>query len=486
VDAASATYQDIEASETTTYYYWLRAVDAAGNESELSNVAILPANSVAAAITRSFESPVLQQSYRLVALPGTANQPVAPLFEGQAGEDWRVFWDDGSPDDYLVEHDGSSTFIFQAGRGFWAVSENDWAVNDQFETVALDDEYIARIPLRDGWNIISNPLDKDVAWSAVEAANETQLEPLWRWSGRYEAAETFTSARDGEAFYFLNDQGLDVLQIPYPGAATGTESNADEAEKSVEQGDAAPRVMTLSVNRNNRLVSSVNMGLRSDAHDGLDPYDAFAPPAHFEAASLRLLASSEADTLSARRQRLIREFRPADQEGLSFDLVLDTDPEAPVTLEATRLEDFAGSNVVLVERDVARTHDLHAQRRVQLRPEAATTHLTLLIGSSSYVEAEKAKLAPEITKLLPNYPNPFSGRTHISYALSEKKRVRLEIYDILGRRVRMLADQQMEPGLHRIEWNGRNDAGQPVASGVYLTRLVVGEKTLTDKMVLVR
>ena len=470
------------------YRYGIAAVDTSGNVSELSDtVEAFPyPDDVSADIVQTFEEAAISEDYRLVALPGTANQPVASLFEGQAGEDWRVFWDDGSASDYLIEHDGSSTFIFQAGRGFWAVSENDWTVDEQFETVALDEEYIARIPLRDGWNIISNPLDKNVAWSTVEAANKVQLEPLWRWAGRYETAETFTSAQDGEAFYFLNDQGLDVLQIPYPGASTVTSSNAEKAKEGPAPDEESSRVLALNAYYNDQPLTGVQIGVRSKAQVGLDPYDAFAPPAHFEAASLRLLAPSEADTLSARRQRLTRDFRSADREGLSFDLVLDTEPEEPVTLEATRLEDFAGSNVVLVERDVARTHDLHAQRRVQLRPEAATTHLTLLIGSSSYVEAEKAKLTPEVTKLLPNYPNPFNGRTHVSYALSEKKRVRLEIYDILGRRVRTLADQQMEPGLHRIEWDGRNEAGQPVASGVYLTRLVAGEKTLTDKMVLVR
>ena len=88
--------------------------------------------------------------------------------------------------------------------------------------------------------------------------------------------------------------------------------------------------------------------------------------------------------------------------------------------------------------------------------------------------------------LYQNYPNPFNPSTSISFYLPGPERVRLEIYDIQGRRIRTLADQTMEGGRHTLHWNGTNDAGSNVSSGVYLYRLVCGKNALTRKLVMMR
>jgi flagellar hook assembly protein FlgD len=64
--------------------------------------------------------------------------------------------------------------------------------------------------------------------------------------------------------------------------------------------------------------------------------------------------------------------------------------------------------------------------------------------------------------------------------------VRLVIYDVLGRRVRTLADRPFQAGRHAMRWDGRNAAGQPVASGIYLGRLEVGDRHHIQRLVLVR
>jgi hypothetical protein len=88
--------------------------------------------------------------------------------------------------------------------------------------------------------------------------------------------------------------------------------------------------------------------------------------------------------------------------------------------------------------------------------------------------------------LYQNYPNPFNPSTSISFYMPGPERVRLEIFDIQGRRIRTLADRQMEGGRHTMHWNGMNDAGGNVSSGVYLYRLVCGKKVLTRKLVMMR
>lgn len=85
-----------------------------------------------------------------------------------------------------------------------------------------------------------------------------------------------------------------------------------------------------------------------------------------------------------------------------------------------------------------------------------------------------------------NYPNPFNPSTTIEFEVGSFAQVRLEIFDILGRRVRTLLDGRLEIGVHRAVWDGRNQDGVPVATGVYLCRLASGRFTSTSKLLLLR
>ena len=104
--------------------------------------------------------------------------------------------------------------------------------------------------------------------------------------------------------------------------------------------------------------------------------------------------------------------------------------------------------------------------------------------------SDKAQQLPRVFSLMQNYPNPFNPTTTITFDVpgeaGEKKQVRLTIYDIRGRRVKTLIDSELEPGRHRVVWDGRNDRGQRVASGIYLYTLKSGDKTHTRKMVLLQ
>jgi len=89
-----------------------------------------------------------------------------------------------------------------------------------------------------------------------------------------------------------------------------------------------------------------------------------------------------------------------------------------------------------------------------------------------------------------NYPNPFNPSTTIAFDLpgtvDERRFVSLTVYDIRGRRVRTLIDSELEPGSHKIHWDGQNDRGQSVASGIYLYTLRAGEERFTRKMMVLK
>ena len=85
-----------------------------------------------------------------------------------------------------------------------------------------------------------------------------------------------------------------------------------------------------------------------------------------------------------------------------------------------------------------------------------------------------------------NFPNPFNPSTTIRFALAKPVHIRLEIYNVIGQKVRTLVSADMLPGLHAVSWDGTDDAGIPVVSGAYIYRLQTPTFTHTRKMMLVK
>ena len=85
-----------------------------------------------------------------------------------------------------------------------------------------------------------------------------------------------------------------------------------------------------------------------------------------------------------------------------------------------------------------------------------------------------------------NTPNPFNPTTSIAFELGSAGHVRLEVFDLRGRRVRSLVSGEMAAGRHEVVWRGCDDNGRPVSSGIYFSRLTAGGSERIRKMTLVR
>jgi hypothetical protein len=100
-------------------------------------------------------------------------------------------------------------------------------------------------------------------------------------------------------------------------------------------------------------------------------------------------------------------------------------------------------------------------------------------------------LIPTVYELNQNYPNPFNPSTTILYGIPFVSDVSIEIFNVLGQRVRVLVSEKQPPAFYNIVWDGRNDQGAAVASGVYVCRMAArgnnGENFVqTRKMLFVR
>ena len=100
--------------------------------------------------------------------------------------------------------------------------------------------------------------------------------------------------------------------------------------------------------------------------------------------------------------------------------------------------------------------------------------------------AEQKSILPEAYYFWPPFPNPFNAQTNLAFDLVEPSMVTLEVFDILGNRVRRILRGPMSAGSHGLAWDGKNDLGRTVGSGVYLVRLGIGQVQITRRAVLIR
>ena len=105
-----------------------------------------------------------------------------------------------------------------------------------------------------------------------------------------------------------------------------------------------------------------------------------------------------------------------------------------------------------------------------------TACLEVECGSGVKDETSGREKPSEFT-LLQNSPNPFNQTTKIEFTLAKSGFVSLSIYDLLGRKVRVLASEHLPTGYKSVLWDGRNDSGEDVASGIYFYRIEVEDPT---------
>ena len=369
------------------------------------------------------------------------------------------------------EGQNENRFRFRKGNGFWLINTQNWTHSGTEITTVDLTSGTTEIPegtLNDGWNIISNPLDRTVAWRAVQTINEGvgPFQPIFRFNGTFTQTESFKSAKEGEAYYFLNRDGLETLEIPYP----SVKSSAKKKEEEV--------ALTLSATPSGRdgPSSTIQMGIAGDGGSII------APPTRFEAVSLRIKpsASTSKTEASDRSKLLMAHYRQMSGDGETFELRLKSQTGEAVELTADNLDAVTGQSVALVHSPTGGVQDLRAEESVTVEPGDDGKDLKVLVGTQSYVSNHTDDSIP--TNLtLNSYPNPVRGQGTIEYRLPKSSSVRLVLYDMLGRRVQTLASGRRQGGRHVVDL----DASR-LTSGVYFARLEADGATRTRKIVVVK
>jgi hypothetical protein len=123
--------------------------------------------------------------------------------------------------------------------------------------------------------------------------------------------------------------------------------------------------------------------------------------------------------------------------------------------------------------------------------------LNLPAGTGGYFEIEyklrspvfvreEQNPTPQVFKLFQNYPNPFNPSTTIQYQLKVSSKVELSVYNLLGQQIRKLVNSSQPAGNYQMEWDGMDETGKAVASGVYIYRIKMGNVQQSRRMILLR
>jgi flagellar hook assembly protein FlgD len=99
---------------------------------------------------------------------------------------------------------------------------------------------------------------------------------------------------------------------------------------------------------------------------------------------------------------------------------------------------------------------------------------------------ERYSFRPTAVSLEQNYPNPFNGQTTIAYKLPQAASVELTIYNMAGQRIKNVVDKKQSAGRHQVFWDGTDEDGRRVGSGVFFCRLSTDIQGQTRRMVLIR
>lgn len=421
-------------------------------------------------ISRNVTFPeISKSSYRMIGLPGNLDMPIGSIVTGDHKKDWNAYLDNGQTENYLIEYDYGNRFNFKPGSGFWMLSKNDIIIDQDAGSVQLDSDGTYSIPLHQGWNIISNPFEKSIDWNTVQTINQLENNLfIYSWEGSWNTSAIFESYK---GYYFNNDPSLvnkQYLKIPYK-PITALAKNSLEKINPVND---LP-LIELNLSSDGIVKSKVSVDLDPQSSDDFDSLDYFAPPSDFEDACIRIVNVN----LSTRWKYLSKEARPYSESGNVFRIEIQNLSGSELKLTAHDIELFNGAEVYLVDERLYRHFDLRKTHEISINPNHQNNYYRLLIGDTEFVNEYISQFTPEVNMLFQNYPNPFNSSTIIKYQIKELTKVELEVFDLLGQKIKTLVDENQQAGIYEVVL----DTGE-LASGLYLYRLKTSNYQKTNKM----
>ena len=422
------------------------------------------------------------EAFRMVSVPFVLDETAVDdvLVDDYGAADiarWRLFRWQSNDEIYGEFPDLGSTFT--PGTAFWLITGEGGGF-DVGSGLSVDASGPFSLTVPSGWSQISTPFPFPVAWDRVEATGEVEA-PVAYDGVAYQYDQTILEPWEGY-FVFNAEPSPVTLSIP-PVEATAVAGKHAASLAGVYTLRLVAELPDYGLNDSQNV-----LGLADEAASGRDDLDRAEAPPIGDHVRLSIVEGDD---------RFAFNFKPAQGEGQRWDVDVTAAIESEAValrrhvrvrlVEQGRLPDGFGLYVIDRDYDTPVQFDDNTFA-LTLSTAEPVRHFSVIVGTESFAatHSDGVPLTPLADALSQNYPNPFNPETVIGYQLGRRSRVVLEIYDGLGRRVRTLVDAEQATGRHEIVWDGRNDEGQAVASGMYFYRLRAGSFNATRAMTLLR
>ena len=423
-------------------------------------------------------SALLAEQYEMISIPLELNDTdIMSVFGDDYGEYdwtvWRLFRWSGSKEIYTEYPDLNSELI--PGSAFWLITDQ----GQLFDVDGLSQNTAEpiRFTLTPGWNQIGNPWAFTVAWSDIEKTENVSAPQRWdSQSQQYIPGKTLLQPWTG---YFVYNLSSSLVEIVIPPIERSSSELGMETVLAMNEFILKIGLEGLSSGWRD---DQNYVGMLQKAKNGLDARDDMEAPPMVE--RIRLSILEEGCCYAGN-------FVPPAVNGSYWDMELTTNGSP----ERGRLwiEDIdklpAEFSYSLIDQSRQLPIELvDGEARLVVPGQGEVKQLRLLVGTSEYITTQQEELAllPDKFTLHQNYPNPFNPETVIEYQIGERCAVRLDIYTPLGQKIRSLVNREQEAGSHSITWDGRNDMGEQVSSGIYFYWITAGEFHAMRKLILLR
>ncbi len=412
-----------------------------------------------------FPDGIIKDQWKLISWPGKLfdnNLAYSELKDGHVFFRYRI-----------VKKDFVIADSLELGKAYWFRHEYKKSVifdEDSSIAVPLLDY---SIPLFEGWNLIGSPFsfpvtfEKDSLVGDIYTYGNTEIEG---WSG----AQTKMHPWNGYVVYAAEES--EITLIPFE------EDEEASRERLIEEG----WFLSLRVEAETFFNYSSKIGKSIKAKEGKDDYDSPKLPDLNQ--NINLLMDLNGDNVFD----YSKDISSKDSFNGIWNLRLDGGRKSEPLIISGSLEGNIPEELVIALVDIQSreiSYDLINVGK-EIRKESNVPYdLKLVAGDQDYVSQTVQEILNNIPiefSLSQNYPNPFNPTTKINYTLPKHARVNVSIYNVLGQEVVVLLNKQQEYGYHTLTWNGINQVGKQMASGVYFARMTTDNFTQTKKMLLLK
>jgi hypothetical protein len=412
--------------------------------------------------------------------------------------------------------------------GYWVRNHGNTTLVD-IQGFIDDGDYSLTIPgqpnLNNGWYLLANPYEVPISWqdgSLDTEGNVGRFAYVYRYNPQHNAYGYVLVTDDlvdgliepGEGFFVKSSDpdGKVKFEYPYQNAAV---PRSAESLTTISQTRETNRVPTDDVEAEEWMITLSAAGDDNSHHIALgahstatDYYDIHDVP------ELPKLPFMNVDSFEFSIDNshwneypgyYSRDMKSLSSSSWSWNLLLDASHNVGEDIIRIGLDELINLpesyQISLINQNNGETVDLSSGDLIINIRELNNNQQSSLSKASNNSDYLRIPLQLIVTETenddgdefnstlilhAGNYPNPFNPHTRISFALSQESRVKLELYNIKGQKVKTLVDDNRTKGSHSVLWDGTDSSGKSVASGVYLYRLAVEEEVLIRKIIMTK